>query len=863
MGKSISDLPNKYKENFEAMQDFADILEIAEPGSDDYQEAKAEWEDYDEQILKALKRDYPAAKPAKKKPAPRAASKPAQGAKKPKRDITGMPPVDENGERRIDDAALDALEAHIDTLPQTKKMHSKDGEYTAKRKNLHDKIITEEIEGNACIRRDAPIAILTGGLPGSGKSTYIRNNKDWMTNPAIFKIDADDIRAKLPEYKGWNASQTHSETQDLVKNLLNKVGKFGCSYDVIYDGTMNKSKKYKPLIDTLKKEGYRVFIMFLKVDKATSLERAMGRYKKSGRYVPRFVIQEGVENGLTAFNELKGIVDGYVLIDGKTQKLIEKGGSEIPDDRDYDKLSSEAKGKKSGKAAKNYSWKKASDVSSLKPITLHCQHYHLLVKESVEVSLKGTGNASRKVTAKPGEHIIFDDQGYPVYIMNASSFAKKCNEERSVAEHKAKLHGSCEPKDEKIPAKLSKYKGVFGDFDGDGILNVDDPNPYVPGDGKTTVEEVKLSDELEKIIDFRKSYDQSREEFVEILRKSAEGESDILSRTKTPYSIINKLRRKRLVGKKGLTDVIGTMVVFPDQKSLEAFKDKVNAGKLGEVLEFDDYYKKPQAGYRAYHWNVVYKGSPVEIQAKTERIKKIAGANHTLYKEGKDDAEKLGALMLLAMQADKGDTKAAKTIDAILADKAETMKYLTEKKVSVSSNVATKSASNSKPATKKKASAPKKKTESKPAKSRRSPMAVVDAEIRDIRNAQKKPMSADDREKYKKEYADLEKKKDNKSYLGYIKKQLKAAEKDGVKLSEAQVKKLGIMIQPLIQNPSGAFLDILSSNKKRLKPTYENLLRWTESPGRYDLIGVDTANTKATVKARKPESPAIFDLLGL
>ncbi|KGE89492.1 MAG: hypothetical protein ACE362_27035 [Phaeodactylibacter xiamenensis] len=71
------------------------------------------------------------------------------------------------------------------------------------------------------------------------------------------------------------------------------------------------------------------------------------------------------------------------------------------------------------------------------------------------------------------------------------------------------------------------------------------------------------------------------------------------------------------------------------------------------------------------------------------------------------------------------------------------------------------------------------------------------------------------------------------------------------------------MIQPLLQSELGALQDILGANKKRLKPTYENLLRWTENPGGYDLIGVDTTEKGPTVKARKPKSPAIFELLGL
>jgi predicted ABC-type ATPase len=430
LGNTIGDLPEKYQENFTVMDEFAEIMQMADPGAEEYQEAKAEWEDYDTQILKALQRDYP--KPDK-----------LQESKSSKAGITGMPPVDDKGVRRIDKAALDILEKHLATLPQTKQIHSKEGDYTQQRKNLHEQIITKEVEDNSCIRRDAPIAILTGGLPGSGKSTYIRNNKDWMTNPAIFKIDADDLRAKLPEYDGWNATQTHEETRDLVKTLLNKVGKTGCSYDVIYDGTMNKSKKYKPLVETLKKEGYRVFIMFLKVDKKTSMTRAMNRYQKSGRYVPRFVIDEAAENGLAAFNELKDLVDGYVLVDGKTQKVIEQGGAKIPEDRDYTALStapakevsrkdtSKASQKAKKPSSKDYlhSWKKATPKSKIKPVVLHCQHYHIPVKEEMVVGIKGTGNHTNTIIAKPGEHLIFDDKGHLVFIMDAASFARKCNEQ--------------------------------------------------------------------------------------------------------------------------------------------------------------------------------------------------------------------------------------------------------------------------------------------------------------------------------------------------------------------------------------------------------------------------------------------------
>ena len=51
----------------------------------------------------------------------------------------------------------------------------------------------------------------------------------------------------------------------------------------------------------------------------------------------------------------------------------------------------------------------------------------------------------------------------------------------------------------------------------------------------------------------------------------------------------------------------------------------------------------------------------------------------------------------------------------------------------------------------------------------------------------------------------------------------------------------------MIQRPGSALLDILLTSKKVLAPTYDNLIRWTESPGRYDLQGVDIS-AKAAIR---------------
>lgn len=100
-----------------------------------------------------------------------------------------------------------------------------------------------------------------------------------------------------------------------------------------------------------------------------------------------------------------------------------------------------------------YSWKKKTDIGTLKPIVLHCQHYTLEVKEDTLVRLKGTGDGSITVTAKKGEHLIFDDDGYLVFIMIPASFKDKCNENITLDEHFAKYH---QKKEEAVAPKEKK-----------------------------------------------------------------------------------------------------------------------------------------------------------------------------------------------------------------------------------------------------------------------------------------------------------------------------------------------------------------------------------------------------------------------
>ena len=255
--------------------------------------------------------------------------------------------LDKNGERQIDPISIAKLTECVNNLPQTKFMHYdlENDKYKDYRTRLHKEIIYDIKKNVVCVEsKNEPIAILMGGSPASGKSTFLKKYAEYLLQDEILKIDADEVRSKLPEYKGYNASQTHLETKDIVTTLLsNRNIGIPCLFDVIYDGTMNNTKSYLPLISLLKSLGYKVFMVYIdNVPKEVAIERSLQRYKKSGRFVPIEVIEDFFDKGKSAMEQIKKEVDGYMIVDGGNSNydIIEQGGIKLPQNREYSKIGS-------------------------------------------------------------------------------------------------------------------------------------------------------------------------------------------------------------------------------------------------------------------------------------------------------------------------------------------------------------------------------------------------------------------------------------------------------------------------------------------------------------------------------------------
>jgi len=217
----------------------------------------------------------------------------------------------------------------------------------------------------------------------------------------------------------------------------------------------------------------------------------------------------------------------------------------------------------------------------------------------------------------------------------------------------------------------SKYKAVYGDYDKDGVVNIDDANP-LNKNKKGKVEEIELKNTFDKLLGVKAELDEIMYDAVDTLDEKAPKGADIYARTKTPYSILKKLVEKRMLDpKRGLTDMIGTTIAVDNQKELVELRDKIDNGLLGKVLDRDDFYKRPNAGYRAYHYIVEYKGVPVEVQLKTKNMKKLHEVAHKSYKLGTLNPKTLNEVSIVFMKADKGDAKSKVQMEKLLSNKKQ------------------------------------------------------------------------------------------------------------------------------------------------------------------------------------------------
>ena len=228
-------------------------------------------------------------------------------------------------------AGKEWADSNPDLPTDTLKAHTTaDGVLSPERQRLHESILNSVFRGKKRVKN--PTAVITMGLPASGKSTlarYLAENPDELA-----VLDADAHRTSLPEYQAAVATKTrngaiitHNEVSNLndiaIDRAMSDDPKHpGEYYPFLLDGVGTSTAYYKGVIKEARSKGYDVKLVLAHVrdtDEMSALDAVRIRAEDRGVRLGRFVKVEifaGARPKLPAsFAELAPEASSAVVID--------------------------------------------------------------------------------------------------------------------------------------------------------------------------------------------------------------------------------------------------------------------------------------------------------------------------------------------------------------------------------------------------------------------------------------------------------------------------------------------------------------------------------------------------------------------
>jgi predicted ABC-type ATPase len=223
------------------------------------------------------------------------------------------------GARQAVDTAIAKLATGVSSKPTS-------GVYPPERVAIHKAIVDdmlspERIAAATPAKGEPPTLHLLGGSGGSGKGWFVRSGRV-PSDKAVY-LNADDVKAALPEYQGWNAALLHDESSDVLKAAEGAARAGGLN--IILDGTMGNMAQLEKRVADYKAAGYRVEGHFMRVSPETSAKRALERFVRggdTGRYVPPELLL--AHNATANFDTAKSDMDTWEMFDneGRAPKLV-------------------------------------------------------------------------------------------------------------------------------------------------------------------------------------------------------------------------------------------------------------------------------------------------------------------------------------------------------------------------------------------------------------------------------------------------------------------------------------------------------------------------------------------------------------
>lgn len=215
-----------------------------------------------------------------------------------------------------------------------------DGTYTPERAAIHQKIVSEYINEDTIKKfspepGEAPLLTILGGRGGSGKGWLTSGETAPIDARKSMVLDSDEIKGKLPEYKGWNAAQLHEEASDIVAMIDRRAGALGLN--VVLDGTLKSTSILKrvEVYQATPSHKYEMEGFYMYASPETAARRAMGRFKTkkgdfSGRFVPPEVILGNTKNE-SNFDAMTPNFRRWAVYDNNEEgrsepRLVQRGG---------------------------------------------------------------------------------------------------------------------------------------------------------------------------------------------------------------------------------------------------------------------------------------------------------------------------------------------------------------------------------------------------------------------------------------------------------------------------------------------------------------------------------------------------------
>ena len=126
---------------------------------------------------------------------------------------------------------------------------------------------------------------ITVGLPGSGKSTYVKN---FIKDKDIEYLSSDSLRAVYGK-----SEEDQTVTPLVFGHIKRKVDEFlKDDKNVLVDATSVNRKERSDYINTAKKYGAKVVAIVFKMDRQGLIDRNKKRGEEGGRVVPDWVIDK-------------------------------------------------------------------------------------------------------------------------------------------------------------------------------------------------------------------------------------------------------------------------------------------------------------------------------------------------------------------------------------------------------------------------------------------------------------------------------------------------------------------------------------------------------------------------------------------